>query len=290
MDTAEIRRRFLAHFEGARHTVVPSASLLRTTRRCCSSTPAWCRSSPTSSARRPRPTRGRPACRSACAPSTSRTSARPPGTAPSSRCAATSPSATTSRRVPSSSPGSWSPARRTRAAWGSRSDWVPVLDGDDEAVDLWSRSPASRRSGSSGAAARRTTGPWASRARRPLLGDPLRPRPGARRRRRPRRRRGPLPGDLEPRLHAGRARGGALQGRLRHRRAAAAEEHRHRHGPGAGRLPAAGQAEHVRDRRDVPGDRAAPRSSPDAGTGRRGAEPRGRRPLPGRRRPRPHPR
>ena len=39
-------------------------------------------------------------------------------------------------------------------------------------------------------------------------------------------------------------------------RLAAEEEHRHRHGPRAGRLPAPGQGEHVRDRRDVPGHRA----------------------------------
>ena len=30
MDTAEIRRRFIAHFESRGHTHVPSASLLRT--------------------------------------------------------------------------------------------------------------------------------------------------------------------------------------------------------------------------------------------------------------------
>ena len=36
MDTAEIRRRFMAHFEKAGHQVVPSASLLSTTRTCCS--------------------------------------------------------------------------------------------------------------------------------------------------------------------------------------------------------------------------------------------------------------
>ena len=64
---------------------------------------------------------------------------------------------------------------------------------------------------------------------------------------------------------------------------AAEEEHRHRHGPGAGRVPAPGRRQHVRDRRDVPGHRA-----------RRGAHrpplrrrPRRRRPVPGRRRPRP---
>ena len=40
-------------------------------------------------------------------------------------------------------------------------------------------------------------------------------------------------------------------------RRAAEEEHRHRHGPGAGGLPAAGRRQHVRDRRGRPG--AAPR-------------------------------
>ena len=44
-----------------------------------------------------------------------------------------------------------------------------------------------------------------ARPRRPLLGDLLRPRAGARPRRRPGGRRGPVPGDLEPGLHAGRA-------------------------------------------------------------------------------------
>ena len=42
------------------------------------------------------------------------------------------------------------------------------------------------------------------------------------------------------------------------------QEHRHRDGARAGRLPAAGRRQHVRDRRDVPGDRARPRSSPAA--------------------------
>ena len=55
MDSAEIRSRFLRFFEERGHTVVPSASPDRsTTRRCCSSTPAWCRSSRTSSASRRR--------------------------------------------------------------------------------------------------------------------------------------------------------------------------------------------------------------------------------------------
>ncbi len=47
MKSAEIRRRFLGHFEANGHTVVPSAAAaLRATRTCCSSTPAWCSSCP----------------------------------------------------------------------------------------------------------------------------------------------------------------------------------------------------------------------------------------------------
>ena len=129
------------------------------------------------------------------------------------------------------------------------------------------------------------------RPRRPLLGDPLRPRTGVRPRRRVRhhhphrdagRARGPLPRDLEPGLHAGRAERRPQQGGLRHPRCAAAEEHRHRHGPRAGRLPAPGQAEHVRDRRHVPRDRAGDGAHRPPLRRRPGR----RRPVPGGRRPR----
>ena len=64
---------------------------------------------------------------------------------------------------------------------------------------------------------------------------------------------------------------------------AAEEEHRHRHGPRAGRVPAPGQGEHVRDRRHVPGDRAG-RGAHRPPVRRR---PRRRRPVPRGRRPRP---
>ncbi len=115
-----------------------------------------------------------------------------------------------------------------------------------------------------------------ARAGRPVLGDPLRPRA------RPRtglhtraaraghagQARGPAAGDLEPGLHAGGAVRGPGQGRLRHHRPAAQAEHRHRHGPRARRVPAPGRRQHVRDRRDVPGDRAGRRSSPVARTAR----------------------
>ena len=84
-------------------------------------------------------------------------------------------------------------------------------------------------------------------------------------RRRPGRRRGPVPGDLEPRLHAGGARRpsgprttSTSSGPLPQ------QEHRHRHGPGAGRVPAAGRRQPVRDRRGLPGDRAGGRAGRQA--------------------------
>ena len=66
-------------------------------------------------------------------------------------------------------------------------------------------------------------------------------------------------------------------------RAAAAQEHRHRDGPGAGRLPAAGRGQPVRDRPDLSGDRAR-RRAVRQDLRRRS---RRRRPAAGGRRPRP---
>ena len=95
-----------------------------------------------------------------------------------------------------------------------------------------------------------------SRPVRAVLGDPRRPRagvrPGGRRRGRGR----PLPGVLEPRLHAVPPRPGRGQGGLPDPRGPAGEEHRHRHGAGARRVPAAGRRQPLRDRRGVPGHRA----------------------------------
>ena len=81
--------------------------------------------------------------------------------------------------------------------------------------------PAPRRRG-------QLLGHGRARSRRSLLGDLLRPRPGVRQGRRPGRRRGPLPGDLEPRLHAGRARRAVPEEGPPADRRAAGEEHRHR--------------------------------------------------------------
>ena len=78
---------------------------------------------------------------------------------------------------------------------------------------------------------------------------------------------------------------GTSQGRLRDPRAAAAQEHRHRHGRRAGRLPAAGRRQRLRDRPAAPRHRHRGRRRA-AGIRRR--QPRGRRPLPDHRRPQPH--
>ena len=94
-----------------------------------------------------------------------------------------------------------------------------------------------------------------SRPRRPLLGDLLRPRARARPRRRPGGRRGPVPGDLEPRLHAGRPGRAEPEGRPPADRRAAAQEHRHRDGRRARRHPAAGRRVRLRDGPRPPGDR-----------------------------------
>ena len=68
METAEIRRRLLSFFESKGHTVVPSAPLVYDDPTCCSSTPAWCRSSRTSSGSRRRRGTAPRRCRSASAP------------------------------------------------------------------------------------------------------------------------------------------------------------------------------------------------------------------------------
>ena len=63
----------------------------------------------------------------------------------------------------------------------------------------------------------------------------------------------PVHGVLEPRLHAEPARRGHGQGQLRDPRRPAEEEHRHRHGSRADGDAAAGQGQHLRDRRGLPG-------------------------------------
>ena len=99
-----------------------------------------------------------------------------------------------------------------------------------------------------------------TRPGRSVQRDLRRPRSGVRPGRRPDRRRGPLPGDLEPRVHAGGAVPGPGQGRLRRAAVPAAQEHRHRPRTGAGRLPAPGRGQPLRDRPGLSGDRARGRA------------------------------
>ena len=89
--------------------------------------------------------------------------------------------------------------------------------------------------------------------------------PGVRPRGRPGRRRGPLPGDLEPRVHAVRARRRCAPRTTSTSPATAAEEeHRHRHGPGADGDAPAGRRQPVRDRPGLPGARPGGRADRQA--------------------------
>ena len=130
-------------------------------------------------------------------------------------------------------PGSWSPAPgRGRLRPRPETDcWVTVYLDDDEATQLWQRDR--RPPGRAHRAPRAwptTTGPWASPARavraREIFYD-RGPEYGAEGG--PDGRRRPLPGDLEPRLHAVRARGaGSTKEDFDDPRRPAGQEHRHR--------------------------------------------------------------
>ena len=186
-------------------------------------------------------------------------------------------------------PGSWSPARRPTGGLGFDPDkvWVTVSTTTTRPRALWRKVAGlpderiQRRGMADNYWHMGVPGPGG-----PCSEIYIDRGPGVRPRRRPGRRRGPVPGDLEPRLHAGRAR----------RRSAAKDdfdvlgplpeqEHRHRHGPRARRLPAAGRRQPLRDRRGLPGPRAGRRAGRQALRRRRPDD--GRRAAAGRRRPRP---
>ena len=139
--------------------------------------------------------------------------------------------------------------------------WATVYPDDDEAAKIWHEQvglpagpdPAPRPG-------RQLLAHGRAGARRPVLGDLLRPRPRVRPRGRPGRGRGPLPRGVEPRVHAGDAQRGPHQGRLRRLGPAAVAQHRHRHGPGADGGAAAGRRQHLRDRHDVEGARPGGRA------------------------------
>ena len=130
--------------------------------------------------------------------------------------------------------------------------WATVLHGDDEAYAIWrdeigvSESRIQRRGLADNYWHMGVPGPGG-----PCSEIYYDSGPEARHRRRPRGGRGPLPGDLEPGLHAGHAERGPVEGRFRHRRPAADEERRHRHGPGADGIDPAGGRQPLRDRHHV---------------------------------------
>ena len=85
MRTAEIKRRFLAHFEANGHTVVPSAPLPADDPNLLFVNAGMVQFVPFFVGQAPRRTSAPSACRSASGPRTSTRSARPAGTARSSR-------------------------------------------------------------------------------------------------------------------------------------------------------------------------------------------------------------
>ena len=286
METAEIRRRFLAHFENAGHTVVPSAPLVFDDPNLLFVNAGMVPFKPYF-LQQETPPFDRAVSVQKCV-----------RTLDIEEVGKTTRHGTFFQMNGNFSFGDYFKEGAIEHAWnlvtGSLDDggygfdpdavWVTVLEGDDEARQIWQRRhrPA-RRAHPEPRPARQLLAHGRARPRRPLQRDLRRPRAGVRPRRRPGRRRGPVPGDLEPRVHAGGDHQRPGQGRLRGRRAAAQPEHRHRHGPGAGRLPAAGQEQHVRDRRDLPRHREGVR--PERPPLRR--RPRRRRAFPRHRRPRP---
>ncbi len=173
--------------------------------------------------------------------------------------------------------------------------WATVFETDDEAYEIWRRvAGLPARAHPAAGDGRQLLVDRPARAGRTLLGDLHRPRPGARPRGRPDRRRGPVPGDLEPRLHAGRARTRRRQGTTS-RSSARCRSRNIDTGMGLERVAYLLQGvdnlyeiDEVYPVLERAAELAGKRYSGQAGRpGRRGPGPRRRRPAAGRRRPRP---
>ena len=212
MESAEIARRFLGYFEQHGHTVVPSASLIADDPTLLLVNAGMQPFKPYFLGQQTPPFQRATARRSASARRTSRRSARPPGTRtffqmlgnfsfgdyfkekaiPFAWELLTRPETRRRVRLPR---GPAVGHRATSTTMRPRSIWRDAVGVPESRIqrrgmedNYWSHGRA--------------------RAGRPLLGDLLRPRPRVRARGRPGGGRGPLPGGLEPRLHAVPARRG----------------------------------------------------------------------------------
>ncbi len=210
METAEIRRRWLAFFEKNGHTVVPSAPLIHDDPNLLFVNAGMVPFKPyflgqETAAVDPRP----PACRSACAPVTSRRSARPARHGTFFQMNGNFSFGDYFKEGAIALAWELSRPRQAEGGYGLDADliWATVYEDDDEAFAIW-RDAHGVPDGADHAPrqARQLLAHGRARPRRPVQRDLLRPRPRVRPRGRPGRRRGPLPGDLEPRVHAVRAR------------------------------------------------------------------------------------
>src|ERR671912_2398724 len=230
MQTAYIRRRFLEHFAERGHTVVPSASLVSPDPSLLFTVAGMVPFIPYLTGREPAPF-PRATSVQKCV-----------RTLDIEEVGKTTRHGTFFQMNGNFSFGDYFKEGAIELAWelvtGAQADgcfgfdpgtvWVTVLQNDDEAAQLW----------------RKVAGLPEERIQRRGLADNYWhmgvPGPG-----------GPA---SEIYIDRGPERG-PLEGRLRRARAAAHAEHRHRYGPRAGRLPAAGRRQPLRDRRGLPGPR-----------------------------------
>jgi alanyl-tRNA synthetase len=205
MQTHEIRRRFLGHFEKTGHTVVPSASLISQDATVLFTIAGMAPFKPyflgQTTPPFPRATSVQKCVR----------------TGDIENVGITTRHNTFFQMAGNFSFGDYFKEGAIKHAWelltGSLADggfgldpgrlWVTVYETDDEALRLW-QTVAGVPDPAAGDG-RQLLVDGGAGALRAVLGDLLRPRPGIRHRGRPGGRRGPLPRGLEPGLHAGHA-------------------------------------------------------------------------------------
>ena len=265
MKTAEIRSRFVDFFARERpHGGARARRCSTTTPRCCSSTQAWCRSSRTSSGDEPAPfKRRRVRRRSASGRWTSTRWARPPATARSSRCNGNFAFGDYFKEGAIDYAWELVTGSEADGGWGFDPDkvWVTALLRRQETIDLWQqvgvpREHIQERGLKDNYWHMGVPGPGG-----PCSEIYIDRGPAFGRRRRPRGRRGPLPGDLESRLPAARSSPRSAR-RTTSTSLRPLPSQNIDTGSGLERVALlhAGRGQHVRDRRGVPGHRQGRRA------------------------------